>query len=200
MIRTLIIEDEIIIARFIEQQLQRYFHCHTCLAVSLSEARAAMDRFLPHLLLCDINLEDTHTGIELVAELRQQYAFEVIYITSYQSHNMIKAASATHPANYLIKPVDEAQLFAGVQLVINRCAANPELGKRLVTATTRLNETEYQIVQLIRQKKTTREIAQLLHLSPYTIKNHRHNICSKLGLENKNNALLQWALQQTEIK
>ena len=199
MIRTLIIEDEIIIARFIDQQLQQNFQCQTSIAVSLKEARAVMSQFLPHLVLCDINLGDSHSGIELVAELRRQFTFEVIYITSYQSHAIIKEAADTYPANYIIKPVDEVRLFAGVQLVMNKIEANPQLGKTTLPVKSMLNETEYAIVQLIGQKKTTPEIASILHLSPYTVKNHRHNICQKLGLDNKNNALLQWVLEQPDL-
>lgn len=198
MYRALIIEDEIIIARFIEQQLQQNFCFETCISVTVEEAQVAMNHFLPHLLLCDINLQDQLTGTELIARLRQHYAFEVIYITSYQSHTIIKEASATQPANYIIKPVDAAQIYAGVQLVISRLRANDSLGKRLVDTRSLLNETEHAIVELIRQKMTTKEIAQAMHLSPYTVKNHRHNICSKLGLDSRNNALLQWALQQKE--
>ena len=196
MVRTLIIEDEIIIARFIEQQLRQNFNCETSIAVSIEEAYSVMETFLPHVLLCDINLKDEISGIDLVASLQQKYIFEVIYITSYQSHTILKAAAATNPSNYIIKPVDESRLFAGVQIVMNRIYANPSLGKTTVPVSSLLNETEYNIVKLIGQKKTTKEIAQMLHLSPYTIKNHRHNICNKLGLDNKNNALLNWVLAQ----
>lgn len=199
MVRVLIIEDEIIIARFIEQQLQSSFHCNTRLAVSVQEARAAMREWLPHLLLCDINLGAVQTGIELITELRREYAFEVIYITSYQHRNIIEQASATHPANYIIKPVDEAQLFAGVQLVMNRIHEHPAAGERIHNPVQVLNATEISILQLISDRKTTKEIAQTLFLSPYTIKNHRHNICRKLQLDEENNALLKWVMQHSNL-
>lgn len=199
MIRILIIEDEIIIARFIEQQLLQHFSCETRIAVSLKEARTVMEPFLPQLVLCDINLEENQTGIDLIEELRLRYRFEVIYISSYQSHAIITRAAATGAANYLIKPVDEARLFAGVQLVLSRLQDSLDLGKPALPVKELLNETEYAIVQLIGQRKTTREIAALLHLSPFTVKNHRHNICHKLELENKNNALLKWVLLQDNL-
>ncbi len=47
MVRVLIIEDEIIIARFIEQQLQSSFQCTTRIALSVNEAMAAMPEMLP---------------------------------------------------------------------------------------------------------------------------------------------------------
>lgn len=199
MVRVLIIEDEIIIARFIEQQLLSGFQCTTRIAVSVSETRAAMPDMLPHLLLCDINLHEEQSGIELITELRRQYAFEVIFITSYQNRSIIEQASATNPANYIIKPVDEAQLFAGVQLVMNKIIHHPTAGEKIMTPTGLLNTTELSILQLIRNNKTTKEIAQTLFLSPYTIKNHRHNICRKLQLEDGNNALLKWVMQNSNL-
>ena len=194
MIRVLIIEDEIIIARFIELQLRKAFQCNTRIAISVSEAREAMEEMHPHLVLCDINLCDEVSGIELVTEFKSSYAFELIYITSYQNRSIIEQASATNPANYIIKPVDEAQLFAGVQLVMTKME-QLKAGEKLLTMSEQFNHTELMILQMIRDNKTTKEIAQALHLSPYTIKNHRHNICRKLDLEEGNNALLKWVMQ-----
>lgn len=199
MVRVLIIEDEIIIARFIEQQLTSSFPCTTRIALSVNEAQAAMAEMVPHLLLCDINLQDNQSGISLVTALREQYAFEVIFITSYQNRSIIEQASATNPANYIIKPVDEAQLFAGVQLVMNRISQRTDVGERLMNPSTLFNTMERSILQLIRDQKTTKEIAQALFLSPYTIKNHRHNICRKLQLEEGNNALLKWVMQYSHL-
>jgi DNA-binding NarL/FixJ family response regulator len=199
MIRILIIEDEIIIGRFLEQQIKENFSCQTQIAVSVEEVRTAMAEMLPQLLLCDINLGGELTGIDLVKELQLQYVFEVIYITSYQTHSIIHKAAATHPANFIIKPVDEAQLFAGVQLVISRFLSNPDTAKSFLQANTTLSDTELRILRLIREKKTTLEIAGILHLSRYTIKNHRHAICRKLELQDENNSLLKWVAQNGQL-
>lgn len=195
MVRILIIEDEIIIGRFIERQLQANFECETRIAVSAAETRTAMAEMLPHLLLCDIHLEEELTGIHLVNELRRRYAFEVIFITSYQTRSIIEQAAAAHPANYLVKPIDEMQLFTGVQLVISRIAATSHTGKAFLRPDTLFTETELSILRLIREKYTTVEIAETLHLSRYTIKNHRHAICRKLNLRDENNALLKWVAE-----
>lgn len=199
MVRVLIIEDEVIIARFIEQQLLSSFQCTTRIALSVKEAMDAMPEMLPHLLLCDINLHETQSGIELITALRRDFAFEVIYITSYQNRNIIEQAASTNPANYIIKPVDEAQLFAGVQLVMNKIIHHSPAGEKIMNPAALLNTTELSILQQIRDRKTTKEIAQTLFLSPYTIKNHRHNICRKLQLDEGNNALLKWVMQHTHL-
>lgn len=194
--RILIIEDEIIIARFMEQQLKSHFNCDIRIAISTAEAALEMEQYSPHLLLCDINLNEEENGIQFIANLQRQYLFEVIFITSYQSKSIIEEAAMTKPANYIIKPIDEVQLYAGVQLVLTRLNGNPPCGKKPAVPVDLLNHTEREIIRFIAQKKTTKEIAQLLFLSPHTIKNHRHNICRKLQLEDENNALLTWVLQQ----
>lgn len=199
--RILIIEDEIIIARFIERQLVNNFDCSAAIAINQKEVEEIMTSFLPHLILCDINLKEEKDGIMLVEQLRQRYAFEVIFITSYQSRAIIEKALLYQPLNYLIKPVDEAAIYAALKLVWPVVEANSKLGKLYDNIPLRrlLSDTEWKIFQLILQNKTSREIAALLFLSPYTIKNHRHSICRKLGLKNGNNSLLKWAMLHKEL-
>lgn len=198
--RILIIEDEIIIARYIERQLMADFKCQTAIALNEDELKRSMPSFLPHLILCDINLKEHKDGIILISELRKEYAFEVIFITSYQSKAIIERALQNMPLHYIIKPVDEAALYAGVKLSLPLIAKNNNLGKRITNASIleQFSVTERKVIQLVLQQKTTRAIAAEMFLSPFTIKNHRHNICRKLGLKNENNALLQWAMQQTD--
>ncbi|WEK37496.1 MAG: response regulator [Candidatus Pseudobacter hemicellulosilyticus] len=196
MIRILIIEDEIIIARFIEKQVKQSFDCTVNLAITVSDARNKMEQFRPHLVLCDVNLKENISGIDLVISLKQHYDFEVIYITSYHHSSYVDKAASTNPANYLVKPIDETQLQVGLQLVMHKLkkaqAAAASTGASSLKQL--LSPYELSIVRMIGQKKTTQEIAQAMHASPYTIKNKRHAICRKLDLPDKNNALLEWAL------
>jgi len=199
--RILIIEDEIIIARFIEQELNTNFNCSTTIALNQKEVTDTMPGFLPHLILCDINLKEERDGITLVENLRQHYVFDVIFITSYQSKAIIERALLYQPLNYIIKPVDEAAIFATLKLAWPLIEANKKLGRPYDNTPLHqmLSYTERKIIQLILQNKTSREIASILFLSPYTIKNHRHSICRKLGLKDGNNALLKWAMQHKEL-
>ncbi len=200
--RVLIIEDEIIIARFIEQQLAAHFECTTAIALDRKEVQDIISTFLPHLILCDINLQEESDGIELIAHLRQQYAFEVIFVTSYQSKSIIERAVKYQPLNYVIKPADEAAFFAVLKLAWPVITGNASLGRRKEDAKIQevLSVVEWKIVQLILDNKSSQEIADLMFLSPYTIKNHRHRICRKLQLKDGNNALLKWALKNKELR
>jgi DNA-binding NarL/FixJ family response regulator len=199
--RILIIEDEIIIARFIEQQLSAHFNCDTAIAINSEEVYAMLPDFLPHLVLCDINLQETNDGLSLISDLRLNYAFEVIFITSYQSRPIIEAALTYQPLNYIIKPVDEAAIFAALKIAWPIIEKQTALGKAKenIAVHTLLSAVERKIVQHILDQKTSREIADLLFLSPYTVKNHRHRICRKLGLTDGNNALLKWAMHNKAL-
>lgn len=49
-----------------------------------------------------------------------------------------------------------------------------------------LTEREKQIIELVKENKTSKEIGRDLNLSYKTIQNHRQNICNKLGLKGRN--------------
>jgi PAS domain S-box-containing protein len=66
--------------------------------------------------------------------------------------------------------------------------------KRELTHSFGLTPTEIQLLEQIKQGKTTKEIAGLLNLSKRTIDTHRHNIRKKLGLQNTNVNLRSYLL------
>ncbi|HEY8397102.1 MAG TPA: response regulator [Flavihumibacter sp.] len=199
--RVLILEDDIIIARYIELQVKNNFPCTTAIALNNAELQLTMSEMLPHLVLCDINLEEDQDGIRLIEELRRHYCFEVIFITSYQSKAIIEDALKQKPLNYIIKPVDESAIYAALKLAWPTLEANKEIGafRKKDLPVAELTSMERRIMHHISQNRTTREIADLLYLSPYTVKNHRHSICQKLDLKDGNNALLRWVMQNKEL-
>jgi DNA-binding NarL/FixJ family response regulator len=196
--RILIIEDEIIIGRHIQQILSEHFDCETRLAITIEEANEEAERLLPQLVLSDINLHETHDGIELVKFLQEKYHFETIFITSYQTKGMIEKASSVSPVHYIIKPIDENQMIATIELLRNRLATNPLAGTRRLNIKELLSKIEYDVLLMVSDNKTSKEIADVLFLSPMTIKNHRHRISRKLNLSSDNNALVKWVMENKE--
>ncbi|ADY52967.1 two component transcriptional regulator, LuxR family [Pseudopedobacter saltans DSM 12145] len=199
MIRILIIEDEIVIARFIEQQLKIISPCKVEIALSIEEVEQLLPEFSPQLVLCDIELNDKLDGIELIKSLKASYSFELIFITSYQTINTINRAFELAPANYIIKPLDESRLYAGVLPVIKKISANSDTKNDIAELQKQVSQSELNILKLIAKQKTTKEIADILNLSPSTIKNHRHSICRKLNLGEETNALLTWTLKNHKL-
>ncbi|SEL84871.1 response regulator transcription factor [Parapedobacter koreensis] len=199
--RILIIEDEIIIAQFIEREIQENLTAKTQIALGSEEALAAIRNFQPHLVLCDIELNGTVDGIDLMHQLKKPLDFELVFVTAYQSKRVIDRAYGLNPANYVIKPLDENRLYAGVLPVVKkiRLSAQQQPDKFRQWLTQSLTAMELTVLRLIARGKTTKEIADTLYLSPNTIKNHRHHICRKLDLDEGYNTLLRWALENYSL-
>jgi len=194
--RILIIEDEIIIARFIETEVRARYGAETAIALSSAEVSTLIPHFRPHLILCDIELNDVQDGIALMHRLKEIHLFELVFITSYQSMAIMNRAFELKPANYIIKPLDEARLYAGIHPIITQL--NEQLSNEAEHPSNlieQLTPVERTVLKRIAQQQTTKEIAEALHLSPHTVKNYRHRICRKLNLEEENNALLSWSLK-----
>ncbi|MNK25885.1 Transcriptional regulatory protein DevR (DosR) [compost metagenome] len=196
--RILIIEDEIIIARFIEQHINASFPHETAIAINNKEVEKIIPKFLPDLILCDINLNEEQNGIQLIRKMQRNFSFEVVYITSYQSKVVIESALVTKPLNYVIKPIDEGNIYAAIKLAEASLQSIPKNRDKQVIDLP-IAGIEVDIVRLILDEKTTKQIAEVLFLSPYTVKNYRHRICRKLNLKDENNALLKWALQNEDL-
>jgi DNA-binding CsgD family transcriptional regulator len=60
-----------------------------------------------------------------------------------------------------------------------------------------LTVAERRILKCIAEKKTTREIAAELFVSPRTVESHRANICGKLALKGSN-SLMQFAIENRD--
>ncbi len=60
-------------------------------------------------------------------------------------------------------------------------------------------KSEVNVLKLISQEKTSKEIAEMLFVSIKTIDSHRYNICKKLNLKPEKNSLLKWVFQNSPI-
>jgi DNA-binding NarL/FixJ family response regulator len=199
LMRILILEDEILIARAIEQLLYRHFECDVRLALSVEEAEIEIDTFSPQLILCDINLNGMMAGIDFIHSAQEKLHFETIFVTANATKNIIEKAVLSTPANFIVKPFDETQLVAAVQLAQGKLIAMPQAGTFKISMKDILSKTECRVLHLISDNKTTTEIASTLFISPNTVKNHRHNIARKLKLSTDNNALIKWAIENRRL-
>lgn len=187
--RVLIIEDERLVAIDLQELLEAAGY-QTEVAHSSEEALEKAERFVPHLVLCDINLGEGATGIDCIRHLQQSFAkLEVIYITAFSSSEVIRAADETEPFNYIVKPYNDSQIRVAVQMAFNYL----ERSKK-DTRISELSLSEFRVLELVAEQKTSKEIAAQLFIAEKTVRNHRYNIIKKLGLPNDKNSLLKWAI------
>jgi DNA-binding NarL/FixJ family response regulator len=102
----------------------------------------------------------------------------------------VKAINAVLEGQHYYSPSVSDHLIRRRQRVDTLAKEKPGLGD--------LTKAELRILKLISQKKTSREIATELFISPRTVEAHRANICSKLELRGSH-SLLQFALENRSL-
>ncbi|HCD52479.1 MAG TPA: DNA-binding response regulator [Balneolaceae bacterium] len=194
-LRVLILEDEMVIARDLNNILRKIGIRNTLIVNDSTEMVNTYTNFLPHLVLADINLEeDYQDGITLCKQMLQKINTHVIFITANANDDYLIRAQGLKPLNYLLKPFDEDQVATTITLALSKQEVQ-EGGFLKQDYSELFTESEFTILKLIAQKKTTAEIAEQLFISPKTVENHRRNISQKLNLSGRNNSLLSWALE-----
>jgi DNA-binding LytR/AlgR family response regulator len=112
--KILIVEDEIIIADYIFNILNKEGYTNVKLVHKKKDAQTLLESYKPDIILLDINLNGTIAGIDLaIINLNKA---KVIFLTGQYDENLMAQALATQPESYLTKPIKKADLLAAVQL------------------------------------------------------------------------------------
>lgn len=199
--KILIVEDNIIISRYIQETLA-FDNYSVKIANSTEEAWSVFSSFKPELVLMDIDLDETTDGIELsVKFLDCNKDLGIVFLTSDSSNSSLERVKSMNYLNYILKPIDENQLKTSVHLAFEKLKDIQESKKGILELLSRLTKSERNILQLLAKDLTTTEVAESLFVSIKTIDNHRYNICKKLELKAQKNSLLMFVhSNKSEIK
>jgi len=80
--RILVVEDDRVVGRDIQQQLTRMGHTVVAVTASGKDAVALASETLPHLVLMDVRLDGPSDGIETAQRIRACHQVPVIYLTA----------------------------------------------------------------------------------------------------------------------
>lgn len=116
--KILIVEDEIIIADFIQATLNKEGFKHVEMAHKTITAIEAFKNFQPEIIILDINLHGENSGIELAKSTNKNAT--VIFLTGQYDESLMSKALATNPESYLTKPIKKDDLLAAIKLSILR--------------------------------------------------------------------------------
>ncbi|WP_134090032.1 LytTR family DNA-binding domain-containing protein [Olivibacter sp. XZL3] len=126
-LRILIVEDELIIAMDTQAMLEEIGYTVCGIASSYEEAVCAIREKRPDLLLLDIGLRNSRTGID-IAKVARAKEIPFIFTTSYADPAMIEQAKETRPYGYLIKPCTKIDLYAAIEMAISHFQKEEEPG------------------------------------------------------------------------
>lgn len=168
-------------------------------AAEASDGREAVEQAQatqPDVVVLDIampNLSGIEAAQRIVAALPQ---VAIVILSMHSDEGYVLRALKVGAKGYLLKDSAESDLIEAIKVVHQgKTFFSPEISKMLVEDYIReirtrgaedsydlLTSREREILQLLAERKSNKEIAQSLHLSPYTIETHRRNLQEKLNL------------------
>lgn len=181
----LIIEDQLLIAKDIQLFLQKNGYHPADIAQKYPQALELFNQNEYQTVICDINLEDEKTGLDVAEAFNQRRMVPIVFLTAFSDIDTIQRAQKLAPFAYLIKPFNYPQLL----VTLNLASLNYQKAKQNITLIPDnteklqlLSSREKEVLIEVANGRTNKEIAQQLFISVLTVETHRKKIKSKLSL------------------
>lgn len=192
--RILIVDDNETLVMELEEFIPTIGYEVTGTADCAKDAIFMAKKCRPDLVLMDIKLRGKRDGIEAANIIKSKMGVDIIFISGFAEEELLDRAKVIEPLAYLYKPFSENQIFATLKMAFHKIKQK-NVCKDLFTESTNsyqnFTATEIHISELLKQGKVTKEIGDLLNVSPATVIWHRKNIRKKLNISNTKKCLLQ---------
>ena len=168
-------------------------------------AIALAEQHQPDVILMDMRMPQVD-GVAATHEIHQRFPWiRILVLSTFDEDDYIQASLRAGALGYLLKSTPSPQLAAAIRTVYQGYGhLGPTIAPKVFTQRRPTSSaTDYQhlfthreldILHLLRQGHTNREMATALHLSIGTVKNHLTRILSQLGVRDRTQAAL-WAHQ-----
>jgi DNA-binding NarL/FixJ family response regulator len=166
-------------------------------AVAIAEAR----RLEPDVILMDLLMPNTD-GLEAIATIKKaQPSIEIVAVTSFIEEDKVTAALEAGATGYLLKDAEAEEVAAAVRAAYaGETHLDPAVARLLArrlrdrrdtpTDTEPLTARELEVLSLVGQGASNKEIATALFITERTARTHVSNILGKLGLASRTQAAL----------
>jgi DNA-binding NarL/FixJ family response regulator len=166
----------------------------------------------PDLFILDISMPNLR-GIEAIQEIKTiRPNAKILILTMHKEKEYFYQAISAGADGYLLKEDADTELFSAIETIRRgRVYISPVLseesiqdwvdvarGKRELPFARSLTMREKEVLKLIAEGKSSKEIADLLFISPRTVERHRSNMMDKLDLK-KTADLVKYAIQNGYI-
>jgi CheY-like chemotaxis protein len=123
----LIVEDELIVAEDLKFTLTNMGYDVIAIASTGEDAIEIAESGHPDLILMDIMLAGKITGITTAEQIHIRQDIPVIYVTAYADETLLQRIKQTPPFGYIIKPFDEHELRATIEMALYKHALDRKL-------------------------------------------------------------------------
>ena len=117
-IKILIVEDEFITSQVLSDDLQKQGYGIAGIAQSADEALDILKKKTVTLAILDINIHGDRDGVYLANRLQRDYRIPFIFLTALGDQFTVERAIASAPFGYLLKPFNDIDVFAAVELAL----------------------------------------------------------------------------------
>lgn len=124
--RILVIEDESIVAKDIQNTLIKLGYDVPVTASNAESAFMRLDEVNPDLVFLDVKLKGDIDGIQIAEKIRDHYEIPVIFLTSFVDKETLDRAKVTEPYGYLVKPFNEPDLRSTVEMALYKFSKDQE--------------------------------------------------------------------------
>lgn len=208
MIEVCVVDDQTLVREGIRSLLS--YSSEVTVIAEASDGDEALDvvqHHRPDVVLLDLRMP-RRDGIATLEALRERGdTTPVLVLTTFDDDELVQHAVGAGANGYLLKDVTLERLVTAVRtLAQGGTLVEPAVTERLLHAAASrpqpafldgllravdLTERELEVLRLVAAGYANREIAQTLHLSPGTVKNHVSSVLLKLGVRDRTRAVLR---------
>lgn len=161
------------------------------------EAIEKVNQLKPDVLVLDISMPDLD-GIDVIRKLKEEGSnCAILVLTVHEDEALLREAIRLGAAGYIIKHAAESELIAAIRSVfLGDLYVHPKMIRSLVqpkqklpqgdrTRADILTSREVEVLKLIIQGYTNKQVADELSISIRTVEGHRANLIEKLGIRSR---------------
>lgn len=203
MINVILVDDHQVFVQGLEALLSRSDDINVLNSFNngLDLMRFLADGILPNVLFLDIEMGQPN-GVEVAEMVLQQYpSVKVIMLSTYFSDDFVSKLLESGISGYLLKSTGFTELKDAIRNVANgsfsfssevmevivggyKASSSNGDSNKTEHSSSQLTEREIELIKLIGEELTMKEIADKIYLSEHTVKTHRKNIMAKLDVKN----------------
>jgi DNA-binding NarL/FixJ family response regulator len=202
--RVLIADDHRIVAEGLRGLLEPKFEL-VGIVEDGRELLAAAEKLRPDVIVADISMPLLN-GIESVRQIKKTYEnIKVVFLTMHPDVTYAASAFEAGASGYVLKHSAPSELVTAIQSALRgKTYVTPLLAGELMQfyrnkpvgrdELTRLTPRQREVLQLLAEGRSAKEIATILNISPRTVEFHKYRIMYELGI-NTAAELVQYAIR-----
>lgn len=189
---TILVVDGEDATRFVAARVATRLGCAASAAENADLALERLDGLEPAAAVIGVELPGAISGLEVMRELHERFGSDlpVLLVSAERTAPLDRTAGLMLGADdYLAKPLDEGELLARLRRSLRRALNGNGNGKGSSNGDAGLSPREHEILALLAEGKTQRDIAAALVISPKTVSTHIQHLLAKLGVNSRAQAV-----------